>query len=67
MSAALMSIVVLTIRILAPTAWPLTIRFGLQVACGAVAFVASGLFLQRRRLAALADFLRAIRSETKTV
>jgi O-antigen/teichoic acid export membrane protein len=67
MSAALMSIVVLTIRILAPAAWPLTVRLGLQVACGAVAFIASGLFLQRRRVAALADFLRAIRSEAKTV
>lgn len=64
-SAALMTIVVLMIRALAPAAWPLAVRFSLQVLCGAVAFAGAALFLERRRLGALADFLRAIRSEKR--
>ncbi len=62
LSAAVMTVVVMSIRMLAPSAWPLAMRFGLQVACGAAAFVASALFIQRRRLGLLADFLRTIRS-----
>jgi len=61
-SVALMAIVVLTIRTLMSSAWPLAIRFTAQVASGAAAFVAAALFIQRRRLTALADFLRTIRS-----
>jgi hypothetical protein len=61
-SAVVMAVVVLTIRTLAPAAWPPGARFGLQVASGAAAFVAAALFIQRRRLGVLADFLRTIRS-----
>ncbi|MGZ8829376.1 MAG: lipopolysaccharide biosynthesis protein [Thermoanaerobaculia bacterium] len=61
-SAVVMAILVLTIRTLAPAAWPLGARFGLQVASGAAAFVAAALFIQRRRLGVLADFFRTIRS-----
>jgi PST family polysaccharide transporter len=61
-SAAVMIIVVLTIRALLPTDWSLGLRFSAQVASGTAAYVAAGLFLQRRRLRALADFFRAVRS-----
>ncbi len=61
-SAALMAAVVLAIRLFASAAWPLALRFATQVGCGAATFVASALFIQRGRLGALADFLRAIRT-----
>jgi PST family polysaccharide transporter len=62
-SAAVMTVVVLTIRALLPTNWPLALQFSIQVAAGAVVYVAAALFLQRRRLKVLADFVRAVRSE----
>jgi hypothetical protein len=62
-SAAVMAAVVLTIRALLPANWPLGVLFSIQVASGDAAYVAAGLILQRRRLKALADFFRAVRSE----
>lgn len=62
-SAAFMTAVVLAMQTLAPSAWPVALRFGLQVASGAAAFAAAGLFLHRRRLGVLTDFLRTIRSK----
>jgi teichuronic acid exporter len=62
-SATVMAAVVLTSRALLPTSWPLGLRFGTQVALGALAYVGAGLFLQRQRLKVLADFVRALRSE----
>jgi hypothetical protein len=61
-SAAVMAVVVLTTRALLPPNWPLGLRFGIQVTCGAAAYLAAALVLQRRRLKALADFFRAVRS-----
>jgi hypothetical protein len=61
-SAAVMSVVVLTIRALLPVNWPLGLQFSIEVASGAAAYVAAGLVLQRRRLRVLADFYRASRS-----
>jgi O-antigen/teichoic acid export membrane protein len=62
-SAAMMTVVVLTIRALLPASWPLAALFSIQVASGAAAYVAAALVLQRRRLQVLADFYRAVRSE----
>ena len=62
MGAAVMTLVVTVIRSAAPAAWPLSIRFTVQVLCGAAAFVIAGLFIQRRRLTVLADFVRTIRA-----
>jgi O-antigen/teichoic acid export membrane protein len=61
-SAAVMTVVVLTTRALLPPNWPLGLRFGIEVTCGAAAYLAAALVLQRRRLKALADFFRALRS-----
>lgn len=61
--AAVMTAVVLAMQTLAPSAWSVAARFSLQVASGAAAFAAAGLFLHRRRLAVLSDFLRTIRSK----
>jgi peptidoglycan biosynthesis protein MviN/MurJ (putative lipid II flippase) len=61
-SAAVMAVVVLTIRALLPTDWSLGLRFTIQVASGAAAYIAVGLFLQRRRLQVLTDFVRVLRS-----
>jgi O-antigen/teichoic acid export membrane protein len=60
-SAALMVLVVLAIRASAPAAWPLSSRFALQVLSGVAAFSVAALFIQRRRLAVLAEFVRNIR------
>ncbi len=60
-SAGAMAAVVLTIRTIGPSA-PLAIRFSVQVACGAAAFITAAFFIQRRRLGVLADFVRAIRT-----
>jgi hypothetical protein len=60
-SAALMVLVVLAVRANASAAWPLSFRFALQVLSGAAAFSLSALFIQRRRLAVLAEFVRTIR------
>jgi O-antigen/teichoic acid export membrane protein len=61
-SAAVMGVVVLTIRALLPPDWPLSLRFSTQAASGAAVYVVAGLVLQRRRLKVLADFFRAVRS-----
>jgi PST family polysaccharide transporter len=61
LSAALMVVVVLAVRATAPAAWPLVSRFALQVIGGAAAFSVAVLFIQRRRVAVLADFVRTIR------
>ena len=61
LSTALMVLVVLTVRAVAPAPWPLATRFALQVIIGAAAFILATLFIQRRRLGVLADFVRAIR------
>jgi O-antigen/teichoic acid export membrane protein len=61
-SAAVMSVVVLTIRALLPRDWPLALLFSIQVASGAAAYVAATLFLQKERLKVLTDFFRAARS-----
>jgi hypothetical protein len=53
--------VVLAVRATAPAAWPLSSRFALQVLSGAAAFSLSALFIQRRRLAVLAEFVRTSR------
>jgi O-antigen/teichoic acid export membrane protein len=62
LSAALMAVVVATIRLLASERWPLAFRFSLETACGAAAFIAAALLIQRKRLGLLADLLRAIRA-----
>jgi teichuronic acid exporter len=61
-SAAVMTVVVLTIRALPHANWPLALQFSIEVASGATAYLAAAVFLQRRRLKVLADFLRAVRS-----
>lgn len=61
-SAAAMVIVVVTLRALVPARWPLSVRFSLEVAGGGVAFVALALLIQRRRLATLLEFVRAVRA-----
>jgi O-antigen/teichoic acid export membrane protein len=62
LSTALMVLVVLTTRAVAPPAWPLAVRFTSQVACGVTAFITALFFIQRRRLGVLADFVRTIRN-----
>src|SRR5256712_686008 len=62
LSTALMVLVVLVVRAVAPAAWPLPSRFALQVVSGAAAFIVAALFIQRRRLGVLADFRGAIRT-----
>jgi PST family polysaccharide transporter len=61
-SAAVMTLVVLTIRAVVPASWPLALLFSIQVVSGVAAYVAAGLFLQRRRLQVLRDFFRALRA-----
>lgn len=61
-SAALMAAVVLAVRSLTPSGQTGAVQLGLQIATGGVAFVVSGLFFYRRRLGALTDFLRTVRS-----
>lgn len=62
MSAIVMTAVVIAIRIATPLSWALPVRLGLQVSCGACAFIVAAFFMHRRRLGALADFLRALRT-----
>jgi PST family polysaccharide transporter len=62
LSTALMTAVVLAIRAGIPPDWPLTVRLAVQVASGAAACITAALFIQRRRLGVLADFLRTIRT-----
>src|SRR6266568_1771985 len=54
-SAALMVLVVLGVRAVAPGEWSLSSRFALQIVSGAAAFLLAMLFIQRRRLGVLAD------------
>ena len=62
MSAAAMAAIVLTIQHSAPSTWSLAARFSFEVVSGAAVFIGAALFLQKRRLSALADFVRTIRS-----
>jgi PST family polysaccharide transporter len=65
-AVAFMTVIVVMLRMLLPSTWPLALRFSLQVSSGAASFAAMGFLLQRRRLGVLADFLRAIRNEGRS-
>lgn len=60
-SAAIMIVVVFLMRDFAAPGWSLISRFAAEVISGAAAFIGSALVLHRRRLGALAEFVRAIR------
>ncbi len=62
LSAGVMVLVVFAVRAVAPGEWPLSSRFALQVSSGAAAFILAVLFIQRRRLGVIADFVRTIRT-----
>lgn len=61
-SAAIMITSVLAIQRFMPLEWSLSSRFASQVICGAAAFIASAMLIQRHRLHELRDFVRAIRT-----